>query len=74
MQYVIYSSWVILIPGVKAGKGTNKGTVVPVHAMNANRWKRGIAPPILDLGTKWVQLAGSHPAHFTSVERMPCTH
>ena len=57
MQNVIYSSWVIPIFGVKAGKGTDKGTAVPVHAMNAYGWKRGVAPPILDLGTRRVQLS-----------------
>jgi hypothetical protein len=48
---VIYSSWVILIYEAKAGKGTDKGSVAPVHVMNADGWKRGITPAILDLST-----------------------
>ena len=71
MQNVICSYWVNLIPGVKAGKGTDRGRVVPVQAMNAYEWKRGIALPKFDLGTR---RAGSHPAHFTSAEGTPCTH
>jgi hypothetical protein len=30
-----------------------KGKVVPVHAMKAYGWSRGIAPLILNLGTRW---------------------
>jgi hypothetical protein len=35
-------------------KGTKKRrpTAVPIHAMKAHRWSGGIAPLILDLGTK----------------------
>jgi hypothetical protein len=31
-----------------------KGKVLPVHAMKAYRGRRGIAPLILILGTKWM--------------------
>ena len=27
--------------------------VIPVHAMKTYREKRGMAPPIINLGTKW---------------------
>ena len=30
-----------------------KGKVIPVHALKACRRSRGIAPPILNLGTRW---------------------
>lgn len=33
--------------------GLNKGTVVPVHAVKANRGDRGTAPLILDTATSW---------------------
>jgi hypothetical protein len=59
-----YSSWAVLLHGVKAGKGTDKGTVVPVHALNAYGWKRGRVLPILDPGTRWVQLGRFTPCPF----------
>jgi hypothetical protein len=55
-----------------------KGKVVPVlfltkhHAMKLYWGSGSIARCILDLGTsKW---SASHPSHFTSRERAPCTH
>jgi hypothetical protein len=32
---------------------TDKGKIVPVHAMKAHRRARGIAPLILNLSTRW---------------------
>jgi hypothetical protein len=46
---------------VKVGRGKDKGKVVPVLAMKAYRWKRGTAPHILNLGTRWVQLVSFTP-------------
>jgi len=56
---------------VKAGKVTDRGTVVPVHAMNAYGWKRGIAPPILDLGTRWEKLGRFTPCPFYLCRKNP---
>jgi hypothetical protein len=38
---------------------------LPVHNMKAYRWSRGIAPPILKLGTNWRWAVTSRPDLFT---------
>ena len=34
-----------------------KGKGVPIHAMKELRWKGGMAPLILNLGTRWGELS-----------------
>jgi len=37
-------------------------------------WGGGIAPRILDLGTRWGQWSASRPSRYTSTERAPDIH
>jgi len=39
--------------------------------MNAYGWKRGIAPPILDLGTRWEKLGRFTPCPFYLSRKNP---
>jgi hypothetical protein len=61
-------------------KGKGKGKVVPVlfltehHAMKTYWGSGGIAPRILDLGTRWRSVSVSRPSRFTPGERASDTH
>ena len=44
-------------------KAKGKGKVLSLHTTKAYMWRRGIAPLILNLCTKW---SNSHPGCFTS--------
>ena len=44
---------------------SSKGKVVPVHSIKAYRGRRGIAPLILNIGTKW-KSSTSRPGRFTT--------
>jgi hypothetical protein len=46
-----------------------KGKVIPVHAMKAYRRSRGIAPRILNLGTRWTSVLSFRPQSLYSRER-----
>jgi hypothetical protein len=47
----------------------DNGKVVPVHAMQAYRGRRGIAPLILNLSVDGVEWLSSHLGYFTPRER-----
>jgi hypothetical protein len=42
-----------------------KCIVVPIHAIKALRWNEGVAPLILNLGTRWGELLDSRCVQFT---------
>jgi hypothetical protein len=44
------------------------------HAMKTYWGSGGIAPRIIDLGTRWWWWSASHPGRFTPMERAPGTH
>jgi hypothetical protein len=44
------------------------------HAMKTHWGSGGIAPRILDLGTRWDEWSDSRPGRFTPRERAPSTH
>jgi hypothetical protein len=56
-----------------------KGKVIPVlltehHAMKTYTGSGGMAPRILDLGTRWSEWSASRPSRFTPREREAGTH
>jgi hypothetical protein len=52
-----------------------KAKAVPLHATKARGVRRGIAPLILDLGTRWGWLVSGTPRpRFSPGERTPGTH
>jgi hypothetical protein len=53
------------------GKVKVKGKVFPVHAMRVYRGSRGIAPTILNLGTRWRWVVNFTPRPLYSWERTP---
>jgi hypothetical protein len=51
-----------------------KRKVVPVYAVKAYRGSGGVAPPILNLGTRWRWVVNSTPRPLCLRERTPGTH
>jgi hypothetical protein len=53
--FMLYQTYFVCMVYVHSQCGTTRrfGEVSPVRAMKAHVWKGGVAPLILDLGTKW---------------------
>jgi len=51
-----------------------KDKAVPDHSMKAYWGSRGMAPLILDLGTRWIYVINLKPGSFTPGENPPSGH